>query len=82
MSTHMPGFRSFFRVLRHFLFAKLATSSISAQLCMLFKLLHFSISGRSSEELRKFIMHFENASCVFGCFLMRNNNNCFAGLFV
>ena len=28
MSTHMPGFQSFFRFLRHFVLAKLATSSI------------------------------------------------------
>ena len=28
MSTHMPGFQSFFRVFDHFVLAKLATSSI------------------------------------------------------
>ena len=28
MSTHLPGFQSFFRFLHHFGFAKLATSSI------------------------------------------------------
>ena len=32
MSTHKPGFQSFFRFLHHFVLAKLATSSISVNL--------------------------------------------------
>ena len=31
MSTHMPVFQSFFRVLDHFVLTKLATSSISVK---------------------------------------------------
>ena len=33
MSTHMPGFRSFFRFLHHFVLAKWATSSIRVKAC-------------------------------------------------
>ena len=32
MSTHFPGFQSFFRFLHHFVLAKLATSSIRVKL--------------------------------------------------
>ena len=31
MGTHLPGFRSFFRFLQHFVLAKLATSSIGVK---------------------------------------------------
>ena len=32
MSTHMPGFQSFFRFFHHFVLAKLANSSIRADI--------------------------------------------------
>ena len=32
MSTHVPGFQSFYRFLHHFVLAELATSSITAKL--------------------------------------------------
>ena len=34
MSTHVPGFRSFFRFLLHFVLAKLATSSIRVKIIL------------------------------------------------
>ena len=34
MSTHLPGFRSFFRFWHHFVMAKLATSSTRVKHCM------------------------------------------------
>ena len=38
MSTHVPGFQSFFRFLHHFLLAKLATASIRVNHLVLFVL--------------------------------------------
>ena len=34
MSTHVPGFQSFFRFLLHFVLAKLATSSIMVKIIL------------------------------------------------